>query len=1312
MQTGPSVSPPDEGWRLASSTILTLVLLYAAFAALWILGSGKVVEWLFTDPVTINLAETLKGLVFVAVTTGLLYGLLRRLLGHAGTSGAPVLGLKSMALPLALISLVVAALTVTGIVRTMVQHRAEEVERLHTIADMKVRRISDWMGERLGDVRFLTGISFYAETYHRWQDMGDTISRDLMLRQLEAYSAQNSFVGTLLLDEKGLTIWASEGETRDTDLSLRAAAIEALLKGQANYLGPYHDPDGRLYLDFVAPLRGVKAHSGAVVVLRADPRDYLFPLLQNWPSNRPIASVSSEEVLLFRHDGDHVLILNDLRHRDDTAGRLRLPAKDPQALVNRPLRGDAGLGSMVEGMDYRGVPSVGFVRAVPGTDWFLAVKMDLAEINAEAARDVSWIALVGLLTLFATTVGALFFKVAVFDVVTDQKNAGFALRESELRHRGVLAALGEGVFGVDREGRCTFVNPAAVSMVGLPESEVLGQDTHTLFHHSDCNGQPYPRAECPVHQTTQDGRIRHVEDWFTRKDGSCFPVELIVTPLEDNGELAGAVVALQDISERKEVEVQIRKLSLAVEQSPESIVITDTEANIEYVNDAFLAISGYNRDEVLGRNPNVLNSGRTPPERYQELWAALAEGRAWKGEFSNRRKDGSEYVEFAMISPIRQPDGRITHYLAIKEDITEKKRIGEELGRHRHHLEELVAERTSQLAEARERAESANSAKSTFLANMSHEIRTPMNAIVGFTNLLRRTGTTPKQVDLLVKIDAASRHLLAIVNDILDLSKIEAGRIELEQTDFHLEAVMDSVRSLISEQASEKGLVVEVDCADVTPWLRGDPMRVRQALLNYAANAVKFTEQGSVSMRARLVEDLGKEIRVRFEVQDTGIGISADKLPALYQAFEQADASTTRRYGGTGLGLAITRGLAQLMGGEVGVHSEPGMGSTFWFTVRLARGHDETPAALPAAPGESEGVLRRHYAGARLLLVEDNAVNRDVALELLRGVGLAVETAADGREAVVMAQATEYDLILMDMQMPDMDGFEATRAIRNLSAWHTRPIVALTANAFEADRRACLAAGMDDFVIKPVEPDDLYTTLVKWLPAVRARNGLEGPEPAGKAVAAGTNTSHEGGLAGLAQVPGLDTARGLLMVRGNSGKYARLLATFAERHGQDVQRLADGLKSGDLAEMQRLAHNLTSTAGNLGAMGVSAAANAMQAAVRQGASGDAIERCSEVLAADLDRLITGLRSVLAETPAVMTEVNEAHLTEVLKRLQALLVSGDITVNDLMVEESSLVRAGLGKEGGELLKRIEVYDYEGALGLLDAIRKGRDRDSRV
>ena len=234
MQTRPSVSPPDEARRLASSTILTLVLLYAAVAALWILVSGKVVEWLFTDPVTINLAETLKGLVFVAVTAGLLYGLLRRLLGPARHVGVPAVGLKSMALPLVLISLVVAALTVTGIVQTMVQHRAEAVARLHTLADMKVRQIADWMGERLGDARLLTGISFYTESYHRWQDMGDTVSRDLMLRQLEAYSAQNSFVGTLLLDEKGLTIWASEGESRDTDLSLRAAAIQALLEEEIN----------------------------------------------------------------------------------------------------------------------------------------------------------------------------------------------------------------------------------------------------------------------------------------------------------------------------------------------------------------------------------------------------------------------------------------------------------------------------------------------------------------------------------------------------------------------------------------------------------------------------------------------------------------------------------------------------------------------------------------------------------------------------------------------------------------------------------------------------------------------------------------------------------------------------------------------------------------------------------------------------------------------------------------------------------------------------------------------------------------------
>jgi PAS domain S-box-containing protein len=391
------------------------------------------------------------------------------------------------------------------------------------------------------------------------------------------------------------------------------------------------------------------------------------------------------------------------------------------------------------------------------------------------------------------------------------------------------------------------------------------------------------------------------------------------------------------------------------------------------------------------------------------------------------------------------------------------------------------------IRQQRDLAEGANRAKSEFLANMSHEIRTPLNAIVGLNYLLRREGVTPQQALRLDKIDSAGQHLLSIINDILDLSKIEAGRVQIETTNFHLSAVLDAVQSIIAESARAKGLAVTVDGNAVPLWLRGDPTRLRQALLNFAGNAVKFTEKGSISLNAKLIQDRGDDLQIRFSVTDTGIGLAPEQIPRLFQPFAQADMSTTRKYGGTGLGLAITSRLAELMQGECGVDSEKGVGSTFWFTAVLHRGHGALPAAATESPTTAEDLLRRHYRGARVLLVEDNEVNREVALAMLHGVGLAVEEATDGLEAVAMAGASSYDLVLMDMQMPRMGGLEATRAIRLLAGWESRPILALTANAFDDDRLACKAAGMNDFVTKPMDVNALYSALLKWLDLAAAR---------------------------------------------------------------------------------------------------------------------------------------------------------------------------------------------------------------------------------
>ena len=521
-------------------------------------------------------------------------------------------------------------------------------------------------------------------------------------------------------------------------------------------------------------------------------------------------------------------------------------------------------------------------------------------------------------------------------------------------------------------------------------------------------------------------------------------------------------------------------LSTAVEQNPGSIVLTDLDARILYVNAAFEQVSGYTLDEVRGKNPRIMQSGQTPPEVFRQMWQALTRGDAWRGELINRRRNGEVYVEWAVISPVRRIDGSVSHYLCINRDITDEKRNEHELERYRLHLESLVDERTRELALAKDAAESASRAKSAFLANMSHEIRTPLNAVLGMAHIMRREGVSAQQADQLDKIDSAAQHLLGVINDILDLSKIEAEKFLLEDSEFALDGIVSGVASMLNERVGAKGLRMELNIESLPSLVRGDATRFTQALLNLASNAVKFTERGTVCLSARVLERRDGRIKLRVEVRDSGIGVPPEVLPKLFGAFEQGDASNTRKYGGTGLGLAITRRLAELMGGEAGAESTQGVGSTFWFTAWVGVGRPvHALGGLSAEAAQADLVLRRDFSGAHVLLVEDEPVNQEVARLFLLDVGLDVAIAGNG--AVDMLREAPFDLILMDMQMPEMDGLEATRRIRNIPGRESVPIVAMTANAFAENRAQCMAAGMDDFLSKPVEPDRLFSTILRWL---------------------------------------------------------------------------------------------------------------------------------------------------------------------------------------------------------------------------------------
>ncbi len=1088
------------------------------------------------------------------------------------------------------------------------------------------------------------------------------------------------------------------------------------------------------------------------------------------------------------------------------------------------------------------------------------------------------------------------------------------LAESRQRLDLALASSGIGTWDRNIENDTIFWDEAQHRIMGTDpaEGKLDWVGFTKLIHPGDVQ-----RFESEINDALAGDQDYVSEYRFLRPNGEVRTLEARGHVIRDAaGRPLRMIGTSMDITERKQAEEELKKLSQAVEQSPASVVITDLKGTIEYVNPKFCAVTGYTFEEAIGQNPRILKSEYTPSQVYRELWQTIKAGNEWRGEFRNKKKNGELYWEAATISPLKSADGSIAYYLAVKEDITERKKMEESIrekeARFRGYFEhsqvgmavtsptkgwieangqlqkmfgysldelrkmtwaeithpadleadakqfermlageidnytldkrfirkdgeivytnltvaciraatgdvlhvlasfqditerqkmdndlherikELDAAQSAMLNmmedldEEKAKAEEATRAKSDFLANMSHEIRTPMNAVIGMAHLALKTELTPKQQDYLSKIQSSANSLLGIINDILDFSKIEAGKLDMEAVEFDLLETLDNVANVITVKAQEKENLEVLFYLDsqVPNFLVGDSLRLNQILVNLGNNAVKFTEQGEIVLSARVIKSFNDKVTLQFSVRDTGIGMTAEQQAKLFQAFSQADTSTTRKYGGTGLGLTISKRLVNLMGGEIWIESEPGQGTTFHFSADFGLGKEtvkkrfepssdlrglkvlvvddnatsreilqdilesfsfevylsasgrealeeieradtdkpfelvimdwkmpgmdgieasrrikshrnltKVPAIVLVTAYGREEVMRQAdeigldgfllkpvnssvmfdaimqalgkeiqdvfrtgrknepsagefnaIAGARVLLVEDNEINQQVAQEILQGAGLIVTVANNGQEGVDAAIQNQYDVILMDIQMPVMDGYTATKAIRK---WEAKvrgqktedrikvsgvgfqvsaskelqdsalspqssehgpqasnlqpptsniPIIAMTAHAMAGDEQKSLQAGMNGHVTKPIDPNQLFAALQKWIEPRTDRTGIA--ESAGLDVPAAPDRTVPDEETLPESLAGFDLAAGLARLMGNKRLYRKLLLDFGSNYTAAGREIRAALDAKDFDQAHSLVHNLKGLAGNLEAKDLQAATVAMEKLVK------------------------------------------------------------------------------------------------------------------
>ena len=842
---------------------------------------------------------------------------------------------------------------------------------------------------------------------------------------------------------------------------------------------------------------------------------------------------------------------------------------------------------------------------------------------------------------------------------------------------------------------------------------------------------------------------------------------------------------------------------------------TDVQGNITYVNNKFCEISGYTQDELMWKNHRLIKSDRHDARFYRQLWRTIAQGNTWHGEVCNRKKNGGYYWVQATIVPFMDDKGKPFKYVSIRTDITQSKQL------------------EAELAEALEKAEEATRAKSDFLANMSHEIRTPMNAIIGLSHLCLQTKLSQKQQDYLEKVYNASKSLLRIINDILDFSKIEAGKLDMESVDFTLDEVLDTLATMIADKIQAKSLEFIVNTSSEVPtYLIGDPLRLGQILTNLANNAAKFTEQGEIAIVTEVVEKCDTQVRLLFTVRDTGIGMTLEQQALLFQAFQQGDSSTTRKYGGTGLGLTISKRLIEMMDGTIRVESQPGIGSQFIFdTVLGLSNHRAEKSLMPssdlrhlkvlivddnesarhifdeyltaftfettqsasgkqaieairkadregkpfglvltdfmmpemdgievavqikyrlglkhipvvlmatayaseevvtpllkegtidgflvkpvhqsilfdtimAAFGQTQGTGRgsatqdqnkaptTQLAGASILLVEDNEINQQVARELLEKRHIQVKTAENGKIALEMLEQQTFDGILMDMQMPVMDGLLATGRIRQNPHYAQLPIIAMTANAMPGDREICLAAGMNDHISKPVDPEAMFRTLARWIIPTHPQAALIIQPLEEKAVF-------------QLDIVGIDDRSGLLRMGGDITLYQNILTKFCINQARVDQKIAKALQAGETKTAVRLAHTLKGVAGTIGAVLLQTQSQQLENAIIN-ENPQEWTPLLETLSQHLSQLIGAIQRVLPPVATLPSAANisEAEIQTAILQLTPLLqkAARQLSLYDTDIENTllSIQKHAITDEMRhpvlQLSQHVSQYDFDAA-----------------